>query len=181
MSDQRSRGWCFTINNYSAFDDIDIETLANDAQYVIRGREVGEGGTPTTKDSSISKPKSFNQVKTYLSRAHLSDSEEPAPKQSSTVKRMAIGRNGEQGQVVLAGKQTNGNKFYSLQEKENSKPSKISFQQSFSATMQSYSVFVARNVQLFSTFLKMNGGMGKQEPENQENFGNDSQTTTKNL
>lgn len=48
MSAQRSRGWCFTINNY---DDEDIENLMSfidnneRCQYICAGLEIGEQGT----------------------------------------------------------------------------------------------------------------------------------------
>lgn len=44
MGSNKTRNWCFTINNY---DDANIESLATvDAKYLCFGREVGEQGTP---------------------------------------------------------------------------------------------------------------------------------------
>lgn len=41
--DQRSRGWCFTLNNY---DQADLDRLPTiDSQYLVYGREIGESGT----------------------------------------------------------------------------------------------------------------------------------------
>lgn len=47
MADKiRSRGWCFTVNNYSESDVELIRVLAQDCVYLVFGREVGEQGTP---------------------------------------------------------------------------------------------------------------------------------------
>lgn len=146
MTNVRSRGWCFTINNPSGWDDIDIETMSSDAQYCIRGKELG-----------------------------------PSIKQSSTAKKMAIGLNGETARVVQAGRRTNGKRSYNLQEEEPSKKLKTSILQSSYDIIQSYSAFVAQNVQLYSSLLKMNGGMEQPVPENRASSGSDSPNTTKNL
>lgn len=72
MPQERARGWCFTINNPTSWDDIDLETLAADAQYVVRGKEVGESETPHLQGYCYFKnKKSFDQVKNYLPRAHI--------------------------------------------------------------------------------------------------------------
>lgn len=63
---QRSRGWCFTINNYTYEDLIDIETM--DCQYMVYGKEIA----PTTGTWHVqgyvywSTLKSFAQVKRAL-------------------------------------------------------------------------------------------------------------------
>lgn len=71
-TNQRSRGWCFTINNYTAWDDLDIERLTEEAQYVIYGKEQGENGTPHYQGFCyFSTLKSFNQLRDLLPRAHV--------------------------------------------------------------------------------------------------------------
>lgn len=72
MPDERARGWCFTINNPTGWDDVDIQTCSSDAQYLVRGREEGEEGTPHYQGFIYFKnKKSLRQVKEYLPRAHL--------------------------------------------------------------------------------------------------------------
>lgn len=69
---QRSRGWCFTINNPTEWDAVDIEQLGEQAQYVISGKEVGEEGTPHFQGYVyFSSLKSFQQIKDLLPRAHI--------------------------------------------------------------------------------------------------------------
>ena len=45
-SDGRSRGWCFTINNYTEEDENIVYAMSWDCAYIVCGREVGESGTP---------------------------------------------------------------------------------------------------------------------------------------
>lgn len=67
----RSRGWVFTLNNPTEWDNVDIERLQEGAQYVIYGREVGEEGTPHYQGYCyFSTLKSLLQVKDFLPRAH---------------------------------------------------------------------------------------------------------------
>jgi len=69
---QRSRGWCFTINNPNGWDDADIETLKRETHYGVVGKETGEGGTAHYQGyARFEHPKTFKQVKKILSRAHL--------------------------------------------------------------------------------------------------------------
>lgn len=41
---QRSRGWCFTLNNYTDEDEEKLQRCGS--MYLIYGKEVGENGTP---------------------------------------------------------------------------------------------------------------------------------------
>lgn len=70
MSNQRSRNWCITINNYS---DSDIESLENiGSSYIIIGKEVGESGTPHLQVyCQFKDAKSFSKMKKLLPTAHL--------------------------------------------------------------------------------------------------------------
>lgn len=43
---QRSKSWCFTINNYTDDDIARLESLTDKVHYLVAGREVGETGTP---------------------------------------------------------------------------------------------------------------------------------------
>lgn len=44
MEKQRSRSWCFTINNYTQ-NDVDLLNQVQ-CQYIVYGYEIGEAGTP---------------------------------------------------------------------------------------------------------------------------------------
>jgi len=69
---ERSRGWCFTINNPTGWDTADIERLVEAAQYVCYGKETGENGTPHWQGYCYFKErKSFIQCKDFIPRAHL--------------------------------------------------------------------------------------------------------------
>ena len=47
MTEVRSRGWCFTINNYTELDEHIVFEMAEYSKYVVCGREIGEEcGTP---------------------------------------------------------------------------------------------------------------------------------------
>lgn len=73
MPQERSRGWCFTINNPSGWDDIDIETMSSDAQYCVRGIELGSEEETRHYQGYVyfRNKKSFDQLKRYLPRAHI--------------------------------------------------------------------------------------------------------------
>ncbi len=47
-SDNKYRGWCFTINNWNADDEAILATLGNKPStvWLIYGKEIGESGTP---------------------------------------------------------------------------------------------------------------------------------------
>lgn len=68
------RGWCYTINNPTDEDMIEVGTLITDseADYFINAEEVGEEGTPHYQGYVRFKTKkSLKYVKTCLTRAHL--------------------------------------------------------------------------------------------------------------
>lgn len=70
MSDGRSLGWCFTLNNPQEEDS--IEELKVAAQYLICAKEVGEEGTPHIQGYTFFKSKkSLAQLKKFLPRAHF--------------------------------------------------------------------------------------------------------------
>lgn len=69
---QRSRGFCWTLNNPNSWDEADLERLIESSQYTCYGKEVGENGTPHWQGFSYFKErKSFRQVKELLPRAHI--------------------------------------------------------------------------------------------------------------
>lgn len=69
---QRSRGWCFTINNPTLGDDLDLEAVKAAADYVIYGEEVGEQGTPHWQGYlHFRNPQTLTRIKALLPRAHL--------------------------------------------------------------------------------------------------------------
>lgn len=76
FNSQRSRGWCFTLNNYT---DDEVDSLSKGGSdsksvvYLCFGKEVGDSGTPHLQGFLYTKTvKSFKQVKALLSpRAHV--------------------------------------------------------------------------------------------------------------
>lgn len=74
MSPRRSRGWCFTLNNYTPEHEALLAAI--DCAYIIYGREVGEQGTPHLQGFIyFSNPRAFNGVKAILPPgSHLEDS-----------------------------------------------------------------------------------------------------------
>jgi len=77
----RSRGWCFTINNWTDEDLVVLERL--DYVYLVAGRERGENGTPHLQGYIHYKiPKSFATVKRDLPKAHI-ESRKGTPKQAA--------------------------------------------------------------------------------------------------
>lgn len=66
---QRSRGWCFTVNNYS---DEDKQALIDlPSQYIVWGEEVGESGTPHLQGYiHFTHEKTMNTMKKYHRTAH---------------------------------------------------------------------------------------------------------------
>jgi len=70
----RSRGYCFTINNYTEEDRFNVANLITQPgfQYFIVGTETGEGGTPHLQGYCYFKTlKTRAQLSTALPRAHL--------------------------------------------------------------------------------------------------------------
>lgn len=71
MSEKRYRGWIFVINNYTEDDELIIFEMAQDAKYLVAGKEVGENGTPHYQGFVyFDTVKSFAQVKDYHSTCH---------------------------------------------------------------------------------------------------------------
>nr|UOF76969.1 rep protein [Cressdnaviricota sp.]UOF81641.1 rep protein [Cressdnaviricota sp.]UOF82348.1 rep protein [Cressdnaviricota sp.] len=69
---RRSRGWCFTINNPTGWDDADLETLRREALYCICGREKGSEGTFHYQGYvRFKNAKTFTRIKKFLPRAHI--------------------------------------------------------------------------------------------------------------
>lgn len=72
MAAIKSRGYCFTINNWNEWDVADIKRLEATCEYYVYGREIGEGGTPHLQGYvRFKNPVSFAKIKTALPRAHL--------------------------------------------------------------------------------------------------------------
>nr|AOV86329.1 putative rep protein [uncultured virus] len=69
----KSRGWCFTINNPTFGDTLDIEALKHAARYVIWGNEVGQdNGTPHFQGFTyFANAVTMARIKQILRRAHL--------------------------------------------------------------------------------------------------------------
>lgn len=65
----RSRGWCFTMNNYND-DDIKIFSELKDCKFTFQ-EEVGEQGTPHLQGLLVFKnAKTFQKVKKIHPKAH---------------------------------------------------------------------------------------------------------------
>lgn len=66
----RTRGYCFTLNNYTEEELVTILTI--ECEYLTYGKEVGEAGTPHLQGYvHFATVKSVAQVKKLLPRAHL--------------------------------------------------------------------------------------------------------------
>ena len=72
MSRNITRGWCFTINNYTEHDEHIVFDMAEYAKYVVCGREFGEeNGTPHLQGFVyFSTEKSMKQMKEIHPTAH---------------------------------------------------------------------------------------------------------------
>ena len=66
----RSRGWCFTLNNYSVEEE---ETIRNaPCAYMLFERERGDEGTPHLQGYvHFKNEKSLKQLKALMPRAHV--------------------------------------------------------------------------------------------------------------
>lgn len=69
----KSRGWCFTVNNYTERDTERLIALKFQVKYIVVGKEIGESGTPHYQGyMKIKHPISFNRAKTLLPQgAHI--------------------------------------------------------------------------------------------------------------
>jgi len=66
----RSRGWCFTLNNYTVLQE--EELLQIPCQYIVIGREVGASGTPHLQGFIyFSDAKTLKRMKKYNTAMHL--------------------------------------------------------------------------------------------------------------
>lgn len=72
-SGKRSRGWCFTVSNYTEDDLVTVKALAHASAYVIAGYEVApKTGTPHIQGYVYyESARSFESMRKRLPRAHL--------------------------------------------------------------------------------------------------------------
>lgn len=69
---RRSRGYCFTINNWTDADVAEVNALKDCSEYWVYGEESGEQGTPHLQGFvRFKSATSFNRVKQLLPRAHI--------------------------------------------------------------------------------------------------------------
>lgn len=67
----RTRGWCFTLNNYTPIDELEFG-LIPDLKYYVYGREVGEQGTPHLQGYlHFNNKKSLRQLKHHFPTGHF--------------------------------------------------------------------------------------------------------------
>nr|WAE43032.1 MAG: replication associated protein [Cressdnaviricota sp.] len=65
----RTRGWCFTVNNYTEEERLAI--LGTECRYIIVGQEVGLEGTPHLQGFVyFEQPKALRQVRLICPRGH---------------------------------------------------------------------------------------------------------------
>lgn len=65
-----ARSWCFTINNYTINDIINLENIK--CRYLIYGFEIGANGTPHLQSYiEFAKVIRFNAIKKLIPRAHI--------------------------------------------------------------------------------------------------------------
>lgn len=70
----KSKGYCFTINNPTVFDDVELDTLKElpSVVYVIVGKEVGESGTRHYQGFvRLKHGVGLGRIKSLLTRAHI--------------------------------------------------------------------------------------------------------------
>nr|WAE42557.1 MAG: replication associated protein [Cressdnaviricota sp.] len=71
---KRSRGFCFTLNNYTLQDEMSVRGLIEDerVRYVCFGRETGESGTAHLQGYLyLRNPQLFEWVRSRIARAHI--------------------------------------------------------------------------------------------------------------
>lgn len=67
----QSRRWVFTLNNYTEEEEALLEFMADEAEYLVVGYEVGEEGTPHLQGAVVwKKPRRLAAVRKELERAH---------------------------------------------------------------------------------------------------------------
>lgn len=78
----KTRAYCFTINNPSIADDIELELLKDNTDYLIYGKETGESGTYHYQGyCRFPHPVSTGRVSRLLTRAHI-ERAKGSPKQN---------------------------------------------------------------------------------------------------
>lgn len=79
----RSRGWCYTVNNWTENDEELVAKLSEQTLYHIVAREIGEEGTKHLQGYCYFKNfKSLAQLKALLPRAHL-ETQKGTPQEAS--------------------------------------------------------------------------------------------------
>lgn len=108
-SKARSRSWCFTLNNYTEDEVVDLSKVGSDplqCQYFVYGKEVAATGTPHLQGFVYFKTKkSFKQVKGLVSdRAYVVPADGTAQEASDYCKKDGIVT--EFGDCPMQGKRT---------------------------------------------------------------------------
>lgn len=73
LTGKKFRNYCWTLNNYTDEDEMNIQELFGEAKYVVYGREIGQNGTPHLQGYiEFKNPRAFNAVCKLLGgKAHV--------------------------------------------------------------------------------------------------------------
>lgn len=84
MSNERSRDWCFTLNNYTDEDIAMLDNMSSTTQYIIYGKEVAETGTNHLQGYVyFADAKSFSKMKKTLPSGSHIEKTKGTPQQAS--------------------------------------------------------------------------------------------------
>ena len=176
----RSRGYCFTINNPTGWDEADIEGLSTAAEYYVYGRETGEEGTPHLQGYVRFKNAiSFMRIKQLLLGPTSKSKKVHVWKRPITARKMETMLNGVNLKPRDLPQSKDGLPFSPPLSEAISSTSETSSQESISDTST-----VCTDSELetppFWTTYKMSGGGDLLELENQDLYGSVILTTMRN-
>lgn len=84
MSNERSRDWCFTVNNYSDEDISMLVDMSSNVMYMVYGKEVAETGTHHLQGYVyFTDAKTFSKMKKILPKGSHIEKTKGTPQQAS--------------------------------------------------------------------------------------------------